>query len=587
MIEGNIQGLPRSIADRLEQMEKMTVERGEYVSQELLYELADITGKTGKEICVYISRAGDIESLAIGEADRVSLTALTMRRSQDRLAGLRCIHTHPGGNARLSQPDIQSLKKLRLDAMSAVGVADGKPSGISMAVLDVDENGELTVDMHYCADVHEIPHGQWLDCILQADGKIGKGLLFDNEKQTERVVLLGHEEESLKELAALVDTAGGVTAGSFVQKGRDGGFGKGKLHETALYIQAENIDLAVYDDELTAVEQKYMEQELGCPVLDRTALILDIFAMRARTGEGQLQVELAQAYYALSRLVGEGAALSQQGGGIGTRGPGEKKLETDRRHIKRRIGELKSQLAQLGAQRELQRKRRTRNRVPQIALVGYTNAGKSTLLKVLTGAETFAENRLFATLDPLTRSCLLDRGTEVCFTDTVGFIRKLPHQLVEAFRSTLEEAACADLLLHVCDGSSPAMFRQIEAVEEVLEQISAQNLPRITVINKCDAAQSLPELKGAVYISALTGQGLEELKSAITEKLGESNRPCCVTVPYQDGDILAFIHDNAAAVQSQEYAENGTRISFIMPAVALGQLKARMKERGIQADGAV
>ena len=225
--------------------------------------------------------------------------------------------------------------------------------------------------------------------------------------------------------------------------------------------------------------------------------------------------------------------------------------------------------------------------MPQIALVGYTNAGKSTLLKVLTGAETFAENRLFATLDPLTRSCTLDKGTEVCFTDTVGFIRKLPHQLVEAFRSTLEEAACADLLLHVCDGSSPAMFRQIEAVEEVLEQIGAQNLPRITVINKCDAAQSLPELKGAVYISALTGQGLEELKSAITERLGESNRACSVTVPYQDGDILAFIHDNAAAVQSQEYAENGTRISFIMPAVALGQLKARMKERGITADGAV
>ena len=425
-----------------------------------------------------------------------------------------------------------------------------------------------------------LPHAQWLEQIAFADSQITRTVIFDNENKNERLLLLGHDGASVDELAALADTAGGTVVRKVIQKNR-ASFGSGKLHELALYAQAENIDVAIYDDELTAVEQRNMEDELGVRVLDRTALILDIFAMRAVSGEGQLQVELAQAKYALTRLIGMGTVMSQQGGGIGTRGPGEKKLETDRRHIKRRIAELERQLEALGQQRSLQRKRRIRQGVPQIALVGYTNVGKSTLMGVLTGADVFAENKLFATLDPLTRSCTIAKGTEVLFTDTVGFIKKLPHQLVEAFRSTLEEAVYADILLHVCDGSNPDMFRQMQAVDEVLAQIGANNVPRITVINKCDKGEA-PEVKDAIYISAITGAGLEELRERIIGIINAGNRKARYVIPYADGELLAYIHSNAVSVEDEQYTQEGTDISFVMPFQELGRLEARLKEKGIK-----
>ncbi|MBR3751402.1 MAG: GTPase HflX [Clostridia bacterium] len=579
MVNGITEGISKSIVKKLEELEDIKVERSEYASAELMQRMADITSATGKEVSVYVSRQGDIISVAIGESDRVSLEALTMRRSEERLSGLRCLHTHPNGDARLSSVDVQSLKKLRLDAMSAIGVKNGTVSGISMAVLSPKENNELDALMYYCADVERLPHAEWLELIMQADSQITRTVIFDNVDKNERIMLLGHDEASLEELAALTDTAGGTVVKKFIQKNRVG-FGSGKLHELALYAQADNIDVAIYDDELTAIEQRNMEDELGVRVLDRTALILDIFAMRAVSGEGQLQVELAQAKYALTRLIGMGTVLSQQGGGIGTRGPGEKKLETDRRHIKRRIAELERQLAALGQQRALQRKRRIRQGVPQIALVGYTNVGKSTLMGVLTGAEVFAENKLFATLDPLTRSCSIAKGVEVLFTDTVGFIKKLPHQLVEAFRSTLEEAVYADILLHVCDGSNVDMFRQMQAVDDVLGQIGAGNVPRITVINKCDKGEA-PEVKDGVYVSAITGQGLDELRDRIISILNAGNRKACFTIPYADGELLAFIHSNAVSIDDEEYTEIGTKISFVMPSEELGRLEAKLKDKGI------
>ncbi len=583
MINGITDGISKNVISKLEALEKLTVERSEYISAELMEAMAEITGITGKEVSIYISRQGDVISVSIGESDRVSLEALTMRRSEERLSGLRCIHTHPGGDARLSTVDIQSLKKLRLDAMSALGVKNGKPHGISMAVLLPNQQGELDAQMYFCPDTDNIDHAGWLERIMFADSQITRTVVFDNKNKAERIILLGHDEASVDELAALADTAGGVVVNRFIQKNREGGFGSGKLHELALYAQADNIDVAIYDDELTAVEQRNMEDELGVRVLDRTALILDIFAMRAVSGEGQLQVELAQAKYALTRLIGMGTVMSQQGGGIGTRGPGEKKLETDRRHIKRRIGELERQLSSLSEQRALQRKRRLRQGIPQIALVGYTNVGKSTLMGVLTGSEVFAENKLFATLDPLTRSCNIAKGIDVLFTDTVGFIKKLPHQLVEAFKSTLEETVYADILLHVCDGSSPTMFKQIQAVDNVLLQIGAANIPKITVINKCDQATP-PEVKDALYISAKTGQGLEELRERIVRLLNEGNRNACFTIPYADGELLAYIHSNAVSVENEEYTENGTKISFVMPAEELGRLESKLRDKGIIKD---
>ncbi|MBR2860765.1 MAG: GTPase HflX, partial [Clostridia bacterium] len=362
-----------------------------------------------------------------------------------------------------------------------------------------------------------------------------------------------------------------------IQKGAKGIIGKGKISELALVVQSKNIELAVYDDELTSSEQRMLEEELGVPVIDRTALILDIFAMRAATKEGKMQVELAQLQYRLTRLKGEGLALSRQGGGIGTRGPGEEKLETDRRHINRRIYELKSQLSQLSNRRGLMRKQRKKQDLPQIALVGYTNAGKSTLLKALSGSEVFCEDKLFATLDPLTRRCELEKGTEVCVTDTVGFIKKLPHQLVEAFRSTLEEAVFADILLHVCDGSSEELYQQMQAVEEVLTQIGAANIPTITVINKVDAIDKdkMPIEKG-VFISARENIGIEELKKAIIEELKKMHAEATVFVPYSRGDVLSYIYGKCK-VLSEEHQDNGTKLVFTASSEEINRVCAKLK----------
>lgn len=588
MINGNLSGVKKATVERLEALWELSVERDCFASAELLEEMAYITADTGREVSVYLSRAGDIEYVAIGEADRVNLDGLTLRRSEERLSSLRCIHTHPNGDARLSIVDLQSLKKLRLDAMAAVGVKNGAPFGMAMAVLCCDDEGRLDTRQFFCADVQELPHAQWLEAIAEADRAILKTTLFEVEpNRQERVALLGHDEASLEELAGLTDTAGGRVVLKIVQK-RSGAaerFGKGKLEEAALQLQAVEAELAIYDDELTAVEQKNMEEKLGVRVLDRTALILDIFAMRARSREGQLQVELAQSRYALTRLIGEGTVLSRQGGGIGTKGPGEKKLETDRRHIRSRIYELERQLKGLTVQRELQRKKRVKNGVPQIALVGYTNAGKSTLLNRLTGADAYVQDKLFATLDPLVRGCALEKGTEVCLIDTVGFIRKLPHHLVEAFRSTLEEAAYADMLLHVCDASNPELAEQMRAVEEVLEKIGAAALPRITVLNKMDKAEpsQLLPVKEAVLVSAATGEGTEELKQAILQKLSEGQRTEERLIPYTRGDALAFIH-SSATVLSEEYLPEGTKVVFRMQAQDLMRLNQLVKPQETEGD---
>lgn len=579
MINGNLVGVKKSVIARLEKLEGEKVDKAYFITNELMEELSDITEITGREVSIYISRAGDIVSIAIGEADRVTLESLTLRRSEDRLSGIRCIHTHPGGNGMLSVVDIESLKKLRFDAMCALGVKGGKPADCSMAVLTVNDDGDLDARTFYSKSAYDINHEQWLEAIVQADKDVLKRAVHEVAERPERVLLIGHEAESLKELARLVDTAGGIVTEVSKQARTNGEpVGYGKLKELALVVQAKNIDLAVYDDELTAAKQRNLEEALGTRVIDRTALILDIFALRANTREGQLQVELAQANYALTRLIGEGTALSRLGGGIGTRGPGEKKLETDRRVLRKRIHDLRTELHGLSQQRNLQRKRREKQGIPQIALVGYTNAGKSSLLNVLTGAQAFAEDKLFATLDPLTRSVELDKNLKVCFTDTVGFIKKLPHQLVEAFKSTLEEAAFADILIHVCDGSNPEVYSQIEAVNDVLQSIGATDIPTILVVNKIDAVSkdALPNIKDAVYISAKTGEGLEDLKAALLAELAKAKRTSTIIIPYSRGDLLAYIHQ-VAEVSNVEYKQEGTEITFTARAEEMKRIEHMIK----------
>ncbi len=574
MVNGNLKGIKEFIKNRIEDLDGRKCDSSKFIEEELAFELQEITNLLNKEICVYLSRAGEILYVNLGEEDRASLINISLRRSNSRLSGLRCIHTHPGGNGHLSSVDIESLKKIRFDAMCAIGVNENGTTNVTMAVLSDNEQG---FNYFTAPSVTKIPHDSWLNEIFEADKIIKHETFEEQENVKEKVLLIGNDMASLDELERLTDTAGGETVFKAVQKNAKGIIGKGKINELALVVQSKNIDLAVYDDELTASEVNMLESELGVPVIDRTALILDIFAMRAATKEGKMQVELAQLQYRLSRLKGEGLALSRQGGGIGTRGPGEEKLETDRRHINRRIYELKSQLASLSQRRGLMRKQRKKQELPQIALVGYTNAGKSTLLKALSGSEVFCEDKLFATLDPLTRRCELDKGVEVLVTDTVGFIRKLPHQLVEAFRSTLEEAVFADILLHVCDGSSDELYQQMQAVEEVLTQIGASNIPTITVVNKMDAIKGEEQpVKNGVYISAKEGKGLDTLKKAIVEELKKMRQEATVTVPYARGDVLSYIHSKCKII-SEEYGDNGTKVVFSAPSEEINRIISRLK----------
>ena len=555
MTSPEAKGIKKAVQQQIDNLKNISLEPGEFISQPLIQALADITAATQREVCVYITRNGKIIWSAIGERDRVTLEGMSLRRSQQRLSGIRCIHTHPGGNHSLSSADLQSLKNLRLDAIAAIGVKEGRAGYISMAVLDLYDNQLKPKFMH--SPSWNIPQSEWMQAILDADKIIVKNTAYETAPAKERVMLLGHGD--LAELRALTHTAGGEVCAEIIQKGRP--LGEGKLKDAALSAQANEAQLIIYDGELSPSRKYELEKIFCLPVFDRTALILDIFAMRARSGEGQLQVELAQCKYALSHLTGQGSELSRQGGGIGTRGPGEKKLETDRRHLKRREAELEKQLEQLSLQRSLMRKKRKRSGTPLITLIGYTNAGKSTLLNALTGADAFCEDKLFATLDPLTRACRLPDGSQALITDTVGFIRRLPHLLIEAFKSTLEEASQSELLLHVLDASDPELEAHIEACERVLEEIGAAEIPRIMVFNKADRASKLPLYKDSVCISALTGEGLELLKTEMLKRLNACMDCVTLDVPYSRGDVLSLIH-SLAKDSSINYLPEYARVEF-------------------------
>ena len=387
------------------------------------------------------------------------------------------------------------------------------------------------------------------------------GVIFPG--QSEELV-----EEHLDELALLIDTAGADVEARVLQR-RDAPdpatyVGKGKAHELHEVSEAVDADTVVFDDELSPAQQRNLEKILGRTAIDRTAVILDIFAQNARTQEGKAQVELAQLRYRMPRLRGRGQQLSQQAGRIGTRGPGETQLEIDRRRITRRVQKLESELKELRKTRAVQRSGRRRSRLSSVSIVGYTNAGKSSLLNRLTDAGVVAEDRLFATLDPRTRRLQLPGGETVLMSDTVGFIRKLPHQLVEAFRSTLEEVALADLLLHVVDASAPNPDEQIESVRSVLHEIGAHELPELMVLNKADLdpleAKRLHERHpGSVVVSARTGEGIDVRLETIGDRLRSLSTIVELLVPYERGDVVAAVHrEGEVIVEAHEDA--GTRL---------------------------
>lgn len=414
-----------------------------------------------------------------------------------------------------------------------------------------------------------------------------------NDIKIERAVLAGlcansmDEDErstytSMEELSALVDTAGGQTVGMLIQNRPTPDprsfIGDGKVAELKAFIDANEIDLAVFDNELSPSQMRVLSEELGVKVLDRSGLILDIFAQRAQTREGQLQVELAQYKYLLPRLTGMWTHLVRQtasGGSspIGTRGPGETQLETDRRHIRRKIQKLEEELAAVRKVRSTQRRKREKNSVPVVALVGYTNAGKSTLLNCLTNSDIPANNRLFDTLDTTTRKLRIDDFTEVLISDTVGFIRKLPHHLIEAFKATLEELSYADVLLHVIDISNPDWEEQAKVVDSLISQLGAEQTPCIRIFNKCDAYLGiLPHGEDVVCLSAKSGEGVKALVDKLSEILDRGSHHVTLKIPYSDAGLTDTLNREASII-NMEYTDEGIAAEVIVPPEVFGKIK--------------
>ena len=412
--------------------------------------------------------------------------------------------------------------------------------------------------------------------------------IFDY-KVRERAVLVGLNadcfrqeqtatEETLEELEALLETAGGFCTAKVLQNRHTPDahsfIGEGKAQEVKMLIEATASTMAVFDNELSPGQIRALEEILGVTVLDRSALILDIFAQRAKTREGRLQVELAQYQYLLPRLSGMGKSLSRQGGGIGTRGPGETKLESDRRHIRERISRLQNELAQVRQLRSVQRERRMKNSVPVVAIVGYTNAGKSTLLNQLTGAGIPANNRLFDTLDTTSRQLTVSENLDVVLSDTVGFIAKLPHHLVDAFRATLEELEYADLLLHVIDSADPNREEHIAVVDKLISQLAKPGTPVLQCYNKADLVprEEIPVGQDVVAISAVRGEGMDKLLAAVEKALDKGLHHVVVTLPYSMGGMVETLH-SGAQVKSVNYTADGIEIETIVDEILYGRLK--------------
>lgn len=504
-ISGDLSGIRSSQLQELKNLAKFATDRSELIHAEILKGLIDLTGLWNREIALYLSRTGVLLAAAVGRHATVTLPPLKGRSGGKHM---RCIHTHPNGDFRLSPLDYSALSSLRLESMSAVGVRDGKMTGIQLAYRRGESDPiviKLTPQTWTTFD-----YSDSLLNLTQAK----------TPKQTptgrERAFLIALEDsellenEDLKELQELARSAGVDVVGQLVQLRRYGQarsyFGSGKLEELVHRLQETDANVLICDDELSPTQLRTLETETGLKVLDRAGLILDIFAQRARSREGKLQVELAQLKHLLPYLSGQGQALSRLGGGVGSRGPGETKLELDRRRMRNRLTQLEKELKLVLQQRELQRQQRSKSGLPLVALVGYTNAGKTTFMKKAmeqAGSRSdlpIGENKLFATLDPIVRSIRVSSSLEILLSDTVGFIRKLPAQLLRAFLATLEEVQHADVLLHVIDASHPQALQQAESVHNVLMQLGCEDKPMITILNKVDKVLADEDLRKIAQI---------------------------------------------------------------------------------------
>ena len=586
-VNGNLNGIRSSTLERLRSLYDLRMGQKEFASFELISLMAELTGEINREISVYIARDGRIENVSVGSDKKVDMPEMRLVRNEDRLCGVRCLHTHPNGDGRPSGVDLGTMRSMQLDSMASVGVLDGRPTQLYAAFIG-DENGEGGREALVYGPLrpYKLPHAALINEIFISDDRFRSVTKAVTENEAERAILVGIDSgepyDTLAELKELAKTAGAevVASAPLSKRPVDNAtyIGSGKAEELSLMGSELEADLFIFDDELSAIQQRNLEEILGASVIDRTTLILDIFASRAESREGKLQVELAQLKYRLPRLLGQGQVLSRLGGGIGTRGPGEKKLEIDRRRIRRRIYELEEELGEVTKQRELRSASRRSGKTPLVALVGYTNAGKSTLLNALTDAGVLAEDKLFATLDPVVRQIELPNGTGVILSDTVGFINKLPHDLVNAFRSTLEEVSRADLILHVVDISSDYHETQMRVVEDVLAGLGAGDAPRIDVFNKCDLLPEFPAQTAGntgrrrLFISAREGMGLGLLLETIEELLNSSRNEIDVVIPYSRYEAVSFIHAKGTVIE-EEHLSEGTRIRAYLDTENAGQLK--------------
>jgi GTP-binding protein HflX len=537
-IIGNLVGLKASETAQISRLYRRRVPTGQIFTYELVEQMLAAAYLVKRPLAVLVDRSGHVTHVVVGEPRSVSLPELRKREAEARLSGWRAIIVHPGGGG-LEKKDLVGLAMNRLDMLIVIDSDNVKPQGADVWVAhllpEADAEGSVwqVLEPMSMKAAQAFDFETWLYELEREMGEAAVGRVVDTS--IERAILVGVQtpdisdwqaQESLDELAQLAKTAGAEVLDRSIQKRRAPDpathIGKGKVEEVALRLRELGATMVVVDAELSPSQGRKLEDAFGLKVLDRTALILDIFAQRAQTKEGKLQVELAQLKYSLPRLSGSSEGMSRQGGGIGGRGPGETKLESDRRRINMRMSYLENQVDQIKLHRGMQRKSRQKRGVVQVAIMGYTNAGKSTLLNTLTKSTVLAEDKLFATLDPITRKLRLPGGNQVLLTDTVGFIQRLPTQLVAAFRATLEEVTEADVLLHVLDASHPNVLEHLRAVNQILKELGTAEKPTITALNKVDAVtdraaleQLLREVALPAEISALTGEGLQDLLAMI------------------------------------------------------------------------
>ena len=581
MIKGNVDGIKDFILKELDSIYDITVTKNRVIEPEIIALIASISSRINREINVAIDRRGNIVEISIGDSSSVQLPLLNVQ--EKRLSGIRVIHTHPNGNPNLSSIDISALTKLKLDCIAAIGVVEEKITGVVMGFCNVDGD-ELSHEVTEVMNIPEFIDYDFLYRIEEIESILKKRNIVENDD--EYAILVGIDnDESLDELAELARACNVKVVGKFFQKKSKIDpcyfIGTGKVIELARFKQIKKANLIIFDEELSGLQVKNLEEVTGCKVIDRTVLILEIFATRARTREAKIQVELAQLKYRSSRLLGFGTTMSRTGGGVGTKGPGEKKLEIDKRRIRETIHDLKQELEKIRKTRITQREKRDESGIPKISLVGYTNVGKSTLRNLLVSMYTadntskkedvFAENMLFATLDITTRAITLPDKRVASLTDTVGFVRKLPHDLVEAFKSTLEEVSFSDLINHVVDISSDTVVEQIKAVENVLSELNALDKPTFLALNKCEMAtpEQIANVKEKfsnyqmIEISAKQNYNIDKFLDMTVSLLPQTTRKCTYLIPYTDTSMGAYLHRNAI-IQSEDYEGEGVRIVAIV-----------------------